>query len=94
MDAVEREVGKLPNREYQYHFIKLGELYYVNESDRYVKKKEASSYEFTNDESVAFPINEESIVKQTGNECGGYIVVRNATFEDYISQGEQWSHYI
>lgn len=32
--------------------------------------------------------------KQTADECGGYIVVRNATFEDYISQGERWSKYI
>ncbi|PFJ38422.1 hypothetical protein COJ70_23165 [Priestia megaterium] len=28
------------------------------------------------------------------DECSGYIVVRNATFEDYVRQGERWSKYI
>ena len=60
----------------------------------HAKKKEISSYEFTNDKSVAFPINEESIAKQMADECGGYIVVRNATCEDYIREGERWSKYI
>jgi len=88
------EGSKLPNKEYPYYFIKLGKLYYVNGSCKDVKKKEISSYEFTNDESVTFPINEESIAKKMANECGGYIVVRNDTFNDYISQGERWHNYI
>lgn len=88
------EGSKLPNREYQYYFIKLGKLYYVNGSCKDVKKKEISSYEFTNDESVAFPIDEEFIAKQMADECGGHIVKKNATFNDYISQGERWSNYI
>lgn len=53
-----------------------------------------SSYEFTYDELVAFPFDTQSIVKQTADEFGGYIVGRNATFEDYIRQGERWSKYI
>jgi hypothetical protein len=88
------EGSKLPNKEYPYYFIKLGKLYYVNESCRNVKRKEISSYEFANDELVAFPFDTQSISKRTADECGGYIVVRNATFEDYISQGERWSKYI
>lgn len=28
------------------------------------------------------------------DECGGHIVVQNATFKDYIRLGESWSHYI
>jgi hypothetical protein len=40
---------KLLNKVYQYYFIKLGKLYYVNESCRNVKRKEIPSYEFTND---------------------------------------------
>jgi len=88
------EGSKVPNKEYPYYFIKLGKLYYVNESCRNVKRKEISSYEFTNDELVAFPFDTQSIAKQTADECGGYIVVRNATFKDYISQGERWSEYI
>lgn len=64
------------------------------EGRRNVKKKEISSYEFTNDESVAFTINEDSIAKQIADECRGEIVVRNATFKDYIRQGEKWSNYI
>jgi hypothetical protein len=84
----------LPNKEYPYYFIKLGKLYYVTESCRYVKRKEIFSYEFTNDELVAFPFDTQSIAKQTADECGGYIVVRNATFEDYISQGKRWNKYI
>lgn len=78
----------------QHYFIKLGKLYYVNESCRIVKRKEISSYEFTHDELVAFPFDTQSIEKQTADECGGYIVVRNATFEDYISQGERWHKHI
>ena len=84
----------MPNTEYRYFFIKLGKLYYVTESCRHVKRKEISSYEFTNDELVTFHINEESIAKQTADECSGYIVVRKATFEDYIRQGKRWSKYI
>ncbi|MGN7485001.1 hypothetical protein ACTHPB_26140 [Priestia megaterium] len=74
----------MPNKEYQYYFIKLGNLYYVKDSCRNVKKKEMSSYEFTNDESVAFPLDKESIAKQTADKCGGYIVLKNATFKEYI----------
>ena len=88
------EGNKLPNKEYPYYFIKLGKLYYVNESCRNVKRKEIYSYEFTNNELVTFPFDTQSIAKQTAEECGGYIVVRNATFDDYINQGERWSNYI
>ncbi|MFL0499180.1 hypothetical protein [Priestia megaterium] len=84
----------MPNKVYQYYFIKLGKLYYVNESCRNVKRREISSYEFTNDELVAFPFDTQSIAKQTVDECGSYIVVRNATFDDYINQIERWSKYI
>ena len=94
MKGVELEWNKLPNKEYPYYFIKLGKLYYVNESCRNVKRKEISSYEFTNDELVSFPFDTQSIAKQTADECGGYIVVRNATFEDYIREGDRWSKYI
>lgn len=87
------EGSKLPNREYPYYFIKLGKLYYVYHSYKNIKKKEVSSYEFTNDESVAFPIDEES-AKQLADECRGHIVMKNATFNDYISQGERWSNFI
>jgi hypothetical protein len=73
-------VSKLLNKEYRYYFIKLGKLYYVNESYRNVKRKEIPSYEFANNELVAFPFDKQSIAKQTADECGGYIVVRNATF--------------
>lgn len=55
------EGSKFPNKEYPYYFIKLGKLYYVNESCRNVKRKEISSYEFTNDELVAFPFDTQSI---------------------------------
>jgi len=88
------EESKLPNKEYPYYFIKLGKLYYVNVSYKDVKKKEIARYEFTHNESVAFPFDTESIAKQMADECGGHIVVPNATFEDYIRQGERWSHYI
>ncbi|MGG1368308.1 hypothetical protein ABE322_21215 [Priestia megaterium] len=84
----------MPDKEYLYYFIKLGKLYYVNESCRNVKKKEISSYEFTNDELVAFPFEALSIAKHAADACGGYIVVRNDTFEDYINQEERWSKYI
>ncbi|MEW4211304.1 hypothetical protein Q0O85_22445 [Priestia megaterium] len=70
----------MPNREYPYYFIKVGTLYYVYHSYKNVKKKEVSSYEFTNDEESA---------KQLADECGGQIVIKNATFNDYISQGER-----
>ena len=43
---------------------------------------------------VTFSINEESITKQIADEYGGYIVVRNTTFDDYINQGERWDKYI
>jgi len=88
------EGSKLPNREYPYYFIKLGKLYYVNDSCSDVKKKEITSYEFTHDESVAFPINEESIAKQMADECKGNIIVKYATFKDYIHQDERWANYI
>ncbi|MGG4018842.1 hypothetical protein ABEV70_26770 [Priestia megaterium] len=84
----------MPNKEYPYYFIKLGKLYYVNESCRNVKRKEISSYEFTNDELVTFPFDTQSIDKQTTDEYGGYIVVRNATFDNYINKGERWIKYI
>jgi len=79
------EGSKLPNREYPYYFVKLGKLYYVNESCRNVKRKEISSYEFTNDELVAFPFDTQSITKQTIDECNGYIIVINTIFDNYIS---------
>ncbi|MFE4030352.1 hypothetical protein ACFX4N_29900 [Priestia sp. YIM B13551] len=75
----------MPIKEYPYYFIKLGKLYYVNESCRNVKRKEISSYEFTNNELIALPFDTKSITKQITDECGGYIVVRNATFDDYIN---------
>ncbi|PER71842.1 hypothetical protein CN395_26765 [Priestia megaterium] len=84
----------MPNKEYPYYFIKLGRLYYVTESCRHIKRKEISSYEFTNDELVAFPFDTQSIAKQITDDYGGYIVVRNATLDDYINQGECWSKYI
>ena len=34
------------------------------------------------------------IAKQITDDYGGYIVVRNATLDDYINQGECWSKYI
>ena len=43
---------------------------------------------------VGLHFDTQSIAKQTADECGGYIVVRNATFEEYISQGERWIKYI
>jgi hypothetical protein len=82
------EESKLPNKVYQYYLIKLDKLYYVNESCRNVKRKEISSYEFKNNELFAFPFDTQAIVKQTADECGGYIIVRNAIFEDYIRLGE------
>jgi len=88
LKGVKMEGSKLPNKEYQYYFIKLGNLYYVKDSCRNVKKKEMSSYEFANDESVAFRLDKESIAKQTADAYGGHIVVRNATFKDYINQEE------
>lgn len=94
MIAVEMEGSKLPNNEHNYYFIKLGKLYYVNGSYKNVKKKEITSYEFTNNESFAFPIDEESIAKQIAEECGGNIVEKNATFHDYIRQGQRWGRYI
>ncbi|MES9804302.1 hypothetical protein [Priestia megaterium] len=84
----------MPNKEYLYYLIKLGKLYYVNESCRNVKRKEISIYEFTNAELVSFPFETQSIAKQPADDCGGYIVVRNATCEDYIREGERWSKYI
>ncbi|MDR7247018.1 UDP-N-acetylglucosamine enolpyruvyl transferase [Priestia megaterium] len=75
----------MPNREYPYYFVKLGKLYYVNESCRNVKRKEISSYEFTNDELVAFPFDTQSITKQTIDECNGYIIVINTIFDNYIN---------
>jgi len=87
------EGSKLPNREYPYYFIKLGTLYYVYHSYKNVKQKGVSSYEFTNDESLAFPVDEVS-AKQLADKCGGHIVMKNATFNDYVSQGERWSHFI
>lgn len=92
--CIETEGNELPNREYPYYFIKLGKLYYVYHSHRDIKKKEVCSYEFTNDELLAFPIPKESIAKQMAEEWGCHIVVRNDTFDDYIPQGERWSHYI
>ena len=47
-----------------------------------------------NYESVIFPFGTQSIAKQTADECGGCIVVKNNKFEDYINQGERWSKYI
>ena len=79
------EESRLPDKENPYYFIKLGKLYYVNESCKNVKRKEISSYEFTNDVLVAFPFDTHSIAKQTADKCGGYIIVRNAMFEDYIN---------
>lgn len=35
---------------------------------------------------AAFSINEDSIAKQIADECRGEIVVKNATFKDYIRQ--------
>ncbi|PEE73326.1 hypothetical protein COM81_29285 [Priestia megaterium] len=67
----------MPNKEYPYYFIKLGTLYYVNVSYKDVKKKEIASYEFTHDESVVFPFDTESIVKQMADECGGHIIVKS-----------------
>ncbi|MBE5102266.1 hypothetical protein [Priestia aryabhattai] len=84
----------MPNKEYAYYFIKLGRLYYVNESCRNAKRKEISSYEFTNDELVVFPFDTQSIEKQTADEYGGYIVARNDTFENDIRQGERYIKYI
>jgi len=43
---------------------------------------------------LAFLFDTQSIAKQTADECGGYIVVRNATFNDYINQRERWNKYI
>lgn len=43
---------------------------------------------------MAFPFDIQFIAKQTVDACGGYIVVRNAAFEDYISQRGCWSKYI
>jgi len=91
---VETEGSKVPNREYSYYFIKLGELYFVKEWCKEVKKKEITIYEFTNNESFAFPFDTEFIAKQTAEECGGNIVEKKATFEDYVRQGQRWGHYI
>jgi hypothetical protein len=66
-------------------------LYYAKDSCGNVKRKGISSYEFTHDELAAFPFNILSIAKQSAGEYGGYIIVRNATFDNYISQGERWS---
>jgi len=35
------EGSKLPNKEYPYYFIKLGKLYYVNESCRNIKREKS-----------------------------------------------------
>ncbi|PFW74382.1 hypothetical protein COL23_17425 [Priestia aryabhattai] len=86
--CIETEGSNLSNREYPYCFIKLGKLYYVYHSYKDVKKKEVCRYEFTNDEPFAFPIPAGSIAKLMADECGGHIVVKNATFNDYIRQGE------
>jgi len=94
LKGLEIEGSKLPNKVYQYYFIKLGKLYYVTESCRNVKRREISSYEFINDELVAFLFDIQSISQQNADKYGGYIVIRKATFEDYISQGERWSHCI
>ena len=63
----------MPNKEYPYYFIKLGRLYYVTESCRHIKRKEISSYEFTNDELVAFPFDTQSIAKKTIDGCNGIL---------------------
>lgn len=88
-ECIETEESKFPDSEYQ-----LGELYYVYHPYKDVKKKEVCGYEFTNDESLAFPIPEGSIAKQMVDECGDHIVVTNTPLENYIRQGERLSHYI
>ena len=50
------EESKLPDKEYLYYFIKLGKLYYVNESCRNVKRKEISSYELQTMNWSHFPL--------------------------------------
>ncbi|MGR9527303.1 hypothetical protein ACSS31_26835 [Priestia megaterium] len=42
---------------------------------------------------VHIPIDEDS-AKQVADECGGHIVMKNATFNDYMSRGERWSNFI
>ncbi|MFE7083237.1 hypothetical protein [Priestia megaterium] len=84
----------MSNREYPYYFIKLGKLYYVDQCYKDVKKREVTSYDFTNKEYFAFPISEESIAKQIAEKCGGNIVEKSATFHDYVRQGQRWSRYI
>lgn len=44
---------------------------------------------------VAFPFDTQSITKQTSDECGRYIVVKNATFDNYIDYKEKniWKIY-
>lgn len=79
----------MPNKEYSYYFIKVGKLYYVNKSYENVKRKGIFSCEFTNDKLVAFLFHAKSIAKQTSDECGGYIVVKNATFDNYIDYKEK-----
>lgn len=43
---------------------------------------------------MVFSFDIQFIAKQTADECGGYIVVRNDVFMDCIIRGERWDKYI
>lgn len=80
----------------QYWLLQLGKLYYAGGLARKspIVDRESFSYEFVNDESLAFPFLDSSFAENAAAKSGGKIISRETTMEGLATLRERHYAYI
>lgn len=63
--------------------VKLGKMYYAGGLTRKPNNDGSFSYEFARDEEVAFLFSYEDIAKRVADKCGGTVIMKELTSEEY-----------
>lgn len=79
-----------------YWLLQLGKLYYAGGLPRKspIVDKESFSYEFVNDESLAFPFLDSAFADNAAAKSGGKVISRETTLEGLATLRERHYAYI
>lgn len=79
---------------FQYWMVQLGNLYYAGGLARKSPEIDAFSFEFVSDASLAFPFIAEVFANKIAAQCGGVVVILEATPEEYSALYDNHNEYI
>lgn len=74
--------------------IKLGKMFYAGGLKRLPDHENSFSYEFANSEEVAFPIICKEIAECIAEKCGGTVIEKTMTYDEYDRLIEKNERYV